>query len=216
MIAAGLRSSTAGEALLNGRRVEGPQSETGIVFQSATLLDWRNAIDNVQLQIELRGLSKRKYRDRAQELLRLTGLGGFESRKPYELSGGMRQRVAICRALVHDPPILFMDEPFGALDALTRDQLMLDLQRIWLTSQKTVLFVTHSIPEAVFLSDHVIVMSPRPGRIDAVLPIELPRPRTLDTMTGPEFNSHVYAIREIFERRGVIHDTDGHEPASTP
>lgn len=206
MIAAGLRTCTAGTVLVDGSPVAGPQAATGIVFQNHTLLDWRTSLENVLLQVELRGLRKREYRDRAMELLRSVGLAGFEHRRPYELSGGMRQRVALCRALVHDPPVLLMDEPFGALDALTRDQMMLDLQTIWLERRKTVLFVTHSIPEAVFLSDRVVVMSPRPGRIDDLIDIDLPRPRTMASTAGPVFNGYVQAIRRIFERRGVIHD----------
>jgi NitT/TauT family transport system ATP-binding protein len=205
MIAAGLRACTSGEVRFNGVRVNGPQSEAGIVFQNDALLDWRSALDNVLLQVELSGLRKRDYRDRAAQLLESVGLKGFESRRPYELSGGMRQRVALCRALVHDPPVLFMDEPFGALDALTRDQMMLDLQSLWLERQKTVIFVTHSIAEAIFLSDEVVVMSPRPGRIDAVIDVELRRPRTLDMTTEPEFNGYMHRIRQLFERRGVIH-----------
>ncbi|MGI8418731.1 MAG: ABC transporter ATP-binding protein [Nakamurella sp.] len=206
MIAAGLRTCTAGKVLVNGSVVSGPQAATGIVFQNHTLLEWRTSLENILLQVELRGLRKREYRARAMELLQSVGLESFEHRRPNELSGGMRQRVALCRALIHDPPVLLMDEPFGALDALTRDQMMLDLQTIWLERRKTVLFVTHSIPEAVFLSDRVVVMTPRPGRIDDVIDIDLPRPRTMDTTTGPIFNGYVQTIRRIFERRGVIHD----------
>jgi NitT/TauT family transport system ATP-binding protein len=206
MIAAGLRRCTSGRVLFDDAPVDGPHGQAGIAFQSDTLLEWRSALDNVLLQVELRGLRKRDYTERARQLLQSVGLADFERRRPYELSGGMRQRVAICRALVHDPPVLLMDEPFGALDALTRDQMMLDLQNLWLGSPKTVMFVTHSISEAVFLSDRVVVMTPRPGRIDSVLDIDLPRPRTLDTTSGPEFNSYVREIREIFERRGVIRD----------
>lgn len=206
MIAAGLRACTTGEVRFNGVRVTRAQSEAGIVFQNDALLDWRTALDNVLLQVELSGLRKRDYRDRAMQLLESVGLKGFENRRPYELSGGMRQRVALCRALVHDPPALFMDEPFGALDALTRDQMMLDLQSLWLERQKTVIFVTHSIAEAIFLSDEVVVMSPRPGRVDAVINVELRRPRTLDMTTEPAFNAYMHRIRQLFERRGVIHD----------
>jgi NitT/TauT family transport system ATP-binding protein len=206
MIAAGLRRCTSGAVLVDGVPVVGPHGQAGIAFQNDTLLEWRSALNNVLLQVELRGLRKRDYRARARQLLRSVGLEEFEQRRPYELSGGMRQRVAICRALVHDPPVLLMDEPFGALDALTRDQMMLDLQNLWLESRKTVLFVTHSISEAVFLSDRVVVMTPRPGRIDSVLDIDLRRPRTLDSTSGPAFNGYVRSIREIFERRGVIRD----------
>jgi NitT/TauT family transport system ATP-binding protein len=137
----------------------------------------------------------------------MVGLNGFEQRYPFELSGGMRQRVSICRALVHDPPLLLMDEPFGALDALTRDQLNLDLQDIWMASRKTVLFVTHSISEAVLLSDRIIVMSPRPGRIGAVVPVDLPRPRTLEMRETPEFGRYTRQIRSLFEEWGILLET---------
>jgi NitT/TauT family transport system ATP-binding protein len=204
MIVAGLRQRTRGEVLVNGNTVSGPQTDLGIVFQSDVLLDWRTSMQNILLQLEFRRLPKDRYVERAKELMASVGLSGFEEKRPYELSGGMRQRVSICRALVHDPPILLMDEPFGALDALTREQIMLDLQTIWMGSAKTVLFVTHSIPEAVFLSDRVVVMSPRPGRVDEVLSIDLPRPRTIEMMSTPEFNVYNKRIREIFERRGLF------------
>src|SRR5207248_6872264 len=147
----------------------------GIVFQNHVLLDWRTTLENVMIQVEARGLEKRGYRGKALELLRAVGLDGFEHRYPWELSGGMRQRVSICRALIHDPPLLLMDEPFGALDALTREQLALDLQAIWMRTHKTVLFVTHSISEAVMLADRIILMTPRPGTIDHIYEIDLPR-----------------------------------------
>lgn len=204
MLTAGLRDCTEGQVLINAVPVSGPQAETGIVFQNDTLLDWRSALGNVLLQVELRRLPKDRYQRRALELLSSVGLGGFEQHHPYELSGGMRQRIAICRALIHDPHLLLMDEPFGALDALTRDQMMCDLQTLWLEQRKTVLFITHSIPEAIFLSDRVVVMSSRPGRIDDIVDIGLPRPRELHMTTEPEFNAYVQGIRQIFERRGVL------------
>src|SRR5207248_865553 len=144
---------------------DAPYTKLGFVFQQDVLLDWRNVLQNVLLQAQVRRLDMPGATTRAKELLRLVGLDGFEQQYPYELSGGMRQRVAICRALLHDPDLLLMDEPFGALDAIARDQLNEDLQQIWSTSRKTVLFVTHSISEAVFLADRVVVMSPRPGQI---------------------------------------------------
>jgi len=193
----------------------GPQPDTGIVFQNDTLLEWRSALANVLLQVELRGLAKEKYRQRALDLLRSVGLRGFEDRHPYELSGGMRQRIAICRALIHDPHLLLMDEPFGALDALTRDQMMSDLQALWLEQRKTVLFITHSIPEAIFLSDRVVVMTSRPGRIDDIVSIDLPRPRKLHMTTEPAFNSYVQRIREIFEQQGVLRSGSQNGPAQT-
>jgi NitT/TauT family transport system ATP-binding protein len=219
MLTAGLRACTEGRVLIDAVPVSGPQSDTGIVFQSDTLLDWRTALDNVLLQIELRRLRKAEYQQRALDLLRSVGLGGFEQRHPYELSGGMRQRIAICRALIHDPGLLLMDEPFGALDALTRDQMMCDLQALWLDQRKTVLFITHSIPEAIFLSDRVVVMSPRPGRIDDIIDVKLPRPRELHMTTEPDFNAYVQGIRQIFERRGVLRaepDTAHGQPPARP
>jgi NitT/TauT family transport system ATP-binding protein len=170
------------------------------------LLEWRTALSNILLQYEIRGLDRAAGRQRAEDLLRLVGLEGFGERYPGELSGGMRQRVAICRALVHDAPLLLMDEPFGALDALTREQMSTDLERIWERERKTVLFVTHSIQEAVFLSDRVVVMSPRPGRIERIIDIDLPRPRRLADRESPAFTEHQREIREIFQATGVLRD----------
>ncbi len=204
MIAAGLRKKTGGVVQVNGRDVEGPMDDIGVVFQRDVLLDWANVLDNVMFQIEARKLPTKEYLPAAKRLLDSVGLADFHKARPYELSGGMRQRVSICRALVHDPQLLLMDEPFGALDALTREQMMLDLQSVWLQSKKTVLFITHSIQEAVFLSDRVIVMSPRPGTIDLDLRIDLPRPRSLHIMETPGFNAYMREIRETFEARGVI------------
>src|SRR5262245_28346462 len=187
MILVGLTNADAGEARIDGRRIDGPFTDVGIVFQNPELLEWRTALDNIMLQIEVRRLPIRNFTDRARELLAQVGLAGFENKLPFELSGGMKQRVALCRALIHDPEILLMDEPFGALDALTRDQMNLDLQRIWLDNKKTVLFVTHSIPEAVFLGDRVFVMAPSPTKIRESIQIKLPRPRNLEIRETPEF-----------------------------
>jgi NitT/TauT family transport system ATP-binding protein len=206
LMVAGLIPRTSGSITIGGVEVTKPQTELGFVFQDATLLDWRKVMGNVLLQAEIRGYGKDAYRGRAQALLDLVGLTGFEDRYPFELSGGMRQRVSICRALLHDPPLLLMDEPFGALDALTRDQLNLDLQQIWMTSHKTVLFVTHSISEAVFMSDRVVVMSPRPGRIEEILEIDLPRPRHLSVRETPEFGRYTSEIRRVFTSLGILRD----------
>ena len=211
MLIAGLMRPTSGVIAVDGRAVSRPQTALGIVFQNAVLLAWRTALDNVLLQVEMRGLAARQYRDRAMELLRSVGLDGFERRLPHELSGGMRQRVAICRALIHDPPLLLMDEPFGALDALTRDQMTLDIQGICARGGKTVLFITHSITEAVFLSDRVIVMTPRPGRIDTTIDVDLPRPRRLAVRENPAFATYAREIRDRFLARGVLRDIE--EPA---
>jgi NitT/TauT family transport system ATP-binding protein len=203
-LVAGLHLPTTGEVRVDGRIVDRPQTNLGVVFQSPVLLEWRTALDNVLVQVELRGLDPAAYRDRALRLLEQVGLKDFAARYPHELSGGMRQRVAIARALLHDAPLLLMDEPFGALDALTREQMRLDLEALWLATRKTVLFITHSIDEAVLLADRVVVMSPRPGRIERVMDIGLPRPRGLDARRAPEFVQAAERITDIFLARGVL------------
>jgi NitT/TauT family transport system ATP-binding protein len=202
---AGLHPATTGEVRVADRVVAGPQTNLGIVFQSPVLLDWRTALDNVLMQVELRGENPRTYRERAIALLRQVGLGEFIERYPYELSGGMRQRVAIARALIHDAPLLLMDEPFGALDALTREQMRLDLEALWLATRKTVVFITHSIDEAVLLADRVVVMSPRPGKVERIMDIGLARPRGLNARREPAFTEAADAITGIFLARGVLH-----------
>jgi len=200
---AGLQPHTSGTITVGGKRVDRPQTDVGIVFQEPVLLDWRNVLANVMLQVDIRQLDRAKYESIARHLIKATGLEGFEERKPFELSGGMRQRVSICRALVHDPPLLLMDEPFGALDALTREQISMDIQRVWMEKRKTALHITHSIPEAVLLADRVVVMSPRPGRIVEIIDIDLPRPRRLDKLP-PAFNDYAGRIRDIFKAKGVL------------
>ncbi len=200
---AGLQPYTAGTITVGGKQVTKPQTNVGIVFQDSIMLDWRDVLSNVMLQIEIRHMDHTKYRGVAMDLLRATGLDGFEKKKPYELSGGMRQRVSICRALVHDPPLLLMDEPFGALDALTREQISMDIQKLWMEKRKTALHITHSIPEAVLLADRVVVMSPRPGRVVEVIDIDMPRPRRLDRV-APNFNDYCSRIRDIFKSAGVL------------
>jgi NitT/TauT family transport system ATP-binding protein len=200
---AGLVPHSSGGITVGGKPVDRPLTDVGIVFQESILLDWRDVLSNVMLQIEIRGMDRAAYEPVARNLLKATGLQGFENKKPYELSGGMRQRVSICRALVHDPPLLLMDEPFGALDALTREQISMDIQRVWMDKRKTALHITHSIPEAVLLADRVVVMGPRPGRIVEIIEVDLPRPRRLDRLPA-SFNDYAGRIREIFKARGVL------------
>ncbi len=201
---AGLVQASSGKIEIDGEPVDGAHPRLGVVFQRDALLEWRTVLRNVMLQSEVRGLNGDKHRARAAELLRLAGLEGFDDRYPYELSGGMRQRVSICRALLHEPELLLMDEPFGALDALTRERMSADLLEIHQSSGVSVLFITHSIPEAVLLSDRVVVMTSRPGRIAEIIDIDLPRPRTPALESAPEFAGHVAHVRELFVREGVL------------
>jgi NitT/TauT family transport system ATP-binding protein len=199
-LAAGLLRPTDGSIALAGRPIDGPRREVGIVFQQPTLLPWKTVLDNVLVPVRAMGGDAHAARPRALELLRMVKLESFAGHYPHELSGGMQQRVGIVRALVHDPALLLMDEPFAALDAMTRESMMVELQRIWATTGKSVLFITHSIPEAVFLSDRVVVLSPRPGRVLQTLEIDLPRPRTLQTMASPRFAELSNQLREVFAR----------------
>jgi NitT/TauT family transport system ATP-binding protein len=201
-ILAGLLPRSAGAVTLRGRPVDGPSRDIGIVFQDPVLLPWRTVLDNVMLPVQVLGLDRASHRRRALDLLHLVGLAGFEDKYPHELSGGMRQRVAIARALVHDPSLLLMDEPFGALDAMTREAMNLELLRIWQGAQKTIVFITHSIPEAVFLADRVVVMSARPGRVVEIVRIDLGRPRDLDLMASDGFGIYTRKIRHLFDARG--------------
>jgi NitT/TauT family transport system ATP-binding protein len=196
-LVSGLRAPTSGRIAVYDRPVTGPRSDVGIVFQSPVLLPWRTVLENVMLPIDVLKLEKARFREKARELLALVGLAGFEGAYPQELSGGMQQRAAIARALVYDAPLLMMDEPFGALDAMTREQMNLEVQRIWQASGKTIIFITHSISEAVFLADRIVVMSPRPGRILKVLESPLARPRGLDDMQTPAFGALVREIRHL-------------------
>jgi NitT/TauT family transport system ATP-binding protein len=203
-ILAGLVPATSGTMLLAGSRIEGPRRDVGIVFQNAVLLPWRTVTQNTMLPVEVQGLDRGKFGARAQGLIEMVGLGGFEDKYPFELSGGMQQRNSIVRALVNDPAVLLMDEPFGALDAMTRENMNVELQRIWMEAKKTVFFITHSIAEAVFLGDRVVVMTPRPGRIAQIYDVDIPRPRTLDVMATPEFVSTVQSIRRHFDTKGHL------------
>ncbi len=201
---AGLLPATSGSIEVAGKPVDGPPAGVGIVFQSHVLLPWRTVLRNIMLQVEVRGLARDKGMARARDLIAMVGLSGFENKFPWQLSGGMQQRASICRALVHDPAILLMDEPFGALDAMTREKMNLDLQRIWAAAGKTVLLITHSIPESIFLSDRVLVMSERPGSIAAIYDVALPRPRTLAVMGSPEFAALAQTIRGHFYAQGSL------------
>jgi NitT/TauT family transport system ATP-binding protein len=201
---AGISGVSSGRIEIDGVEVASPPDHMAIVFQRDILLDWRSVLDNILLPIEFKRQRKSDWTHKASGLLNLIGMPGYEQRRPWELSGGQRQRVAICRALIQEPRLLLMDEPFGALDALTRDDLNLELQRLWMASKKTVLFITHSIGEAVLLSDRIVVMAANPGRIIDTIPIDLPRPRTLDSRETPEFGRYAKHIRRRFEELGVM------------
>ncbi|MEM1048560.1 MAG: ABC transporter ATP-binding protein [Pseudomonadota bacterium] len=203
LLVSGLEPHSDGTVEVDGKPLREPISDVGIVFQDHLLLEFRTAMRNVMIQQEIRGLDKATLRSRAADLFERLELSGAENRYPWQLSGGMRQRVSIARALVHDPSMLLMDEPFGALDAITRTQIRHDLEMLWLTTQKTVLFITHSIDEAVGLSDRVLVMSKSPGRIVDEIVIDLPRPRPAHLGDYPEFAGYARRIYEIFEKLGV-------------
>ena len=203
-ILAGLLSKTDGKVFLNGEPVTKPRADIGFVFQDPVLLPWRTVLENVMLPAQLQGLDQQKTEARGRELLNLVELTGFEDKRPFELSGGMQQRVAIARALVHDPAVLYMDEPFGSLDAITREYMNLELLRIWRESGKTVLMITHSIPESVFLADEVIVLSARPGCLLDRVRINLPRPRELAVLTTPMLARLTERIRGLLSNQIII------------
>ncbi|EWY41890.1 ABC transporter ATP-binding protein [Skermanella stibiiresistens SB22] len=201
---AGLMPVSTGRVEVKGHRVSGPDPGVGIVFQTPVLLPWRTVRRNIELQLDVRRLGRSQHGKEVDRLIALTGLAGFENSMPYELSGGMQQRVALCRALIHNPDLLLMDEPFGALDALTREQMNAELQRIWMETRKTVVFITHSIMEAAFLADRVVVMTPRPGKIREIVPIDLPRPRTFETFRNPVFHEACDRIRSLMSASGLM------------
>lgn len=204
LILAGLLAPSKGEVLVDGKPVTGPQTDIGIMFQDNTLVPWRTVWDNVALQLELRGLSVRDHAAHIEALLSSVQLNGFERSYPWQLSGGMQQRAAFCQAMVHQPDTLLLDEPLGKLDAMTREAIRGDLQTLWTEKRPTVIFVTHSIEEAVQLSTRICVITPRPGRIGQVIDVNLPYPRTLATKKTPEFVNLVAEIQEIFHGYGVI------------
>jgi NitT/TauT family transport system ATP-binding protein len=199
MMVAGVVERTAGEISINNTPVIGPRRDIGVVFQQPVLLPWRTVLDNVLFPVELLKQPRAKYQQRAMELLAMAKIADFAGHLPRQLSGGMRQRASICRALIHDPNILLMDEPFSALDAITRDEMGVELLRIWQANRKTVIFVTHSIREAAFLSDRVLVMGRRPSIIMEELAIDLPRPRDIAIMESERFNSYVRQLRNAIE-----------------
>jgi NitT/TauT family transport system ATP-binding protein len=203
---AGLEEISGGSLQVHGKEVKGPPDGIGMVFQRDALLEWRTIAHNVLLPIEFAKKDVAAYAGEVQRLLRLTGLADFASRYPRELSGGMRQRAAICRALVDNPSLLLMDEPFGALDALTRDQMNVELQRIWLELRNTVLFVTHGISEAVFLADRVLVLSSRPGRVADIVDIDLPRPRRIAMRETDEFGAYTARLRDLIYQGGTVEE----------
>ncbi|MCI0526197.1 MAG: ABC transporter ATP-binding protein [Nitrospira sp.] len=210
-ILAGLQKPSQGEALIEGERIEAPRPDkVAMVFQEYTLFPWRTVLANVEVGLEFRGVSRQERREKALEEIKLVGLQGFEDRYPQELSGGMKQRVAIARALTIDPQILLMDEPFGALDEQTRLVLGEELMRIWEETRKTILFVTHSLSEAVYLSDRIVVMTARPGRIKEILKVDFPHPRRPEIMTTDAFEDlRIQLLKNLYEesRRAVLQGT---------
>jgi NitT/TauT family transport system ATP-binding protein len=198
---------------LGGVAIDGPRKDIGIVFQTPTLLAWRTVLQNIMLPVDVLGLERKAHLGRAAQLIEMVGLQGFERKYPWELSGGMQQRVAICRALINQPRLLLMDEPFGALDAFTREAMNIELESIWLSTRQTILLITHSISEAVFLATRVAVMSPRPGTIADIVSIDLPRPRTLEMTTSPKFSDYVRHIRSVLNRAS---GSNGRTPCAAP
>jgi NitT/TauT family transport system ATP-binding protein len=202
-IIAGLMQPTSGSVKVADKPVTGPSDSVGIAFQSPVLLPWRSVEENIRLQLEVRKISRPDVEKELGRLIELTGLKGFEKYRPYELSGGMQQRVSLCRALIHDPSLLLMDEPFGALDAMTREQLNTEIQRVWMETGKTVVLVTHSIIEAVFLADRVVVMGSRPGKVTEIVDVKVSRPRSFSRLNDPDFQAASDRIRELMDAEGM-------------
>ncbi len=199
---AGLHSLTRGRILLDETPVTKPHPQIAIMFQEANLLPWRSLIGNIHLPFEIKHLRVADYQDRIDALLERVGLVGFDHKFPRELSGGMQQRASIVRSLAFDPSIMLMDEPFGALDAFTRDEMNLLIQRIWMETGKTIVFITHNIAEAIFLADRIVVLSPRPGRVSRIFPINFTRPRQLDLVTRPDFIELLVEIKRSIDHSG--------------
>jgi NitT/TauT family transport system ATP-binding protein len=192
----GLHDLTSGKVVVEGSTVVGPRPEIGMIFQEANLLPWRNLQKNIEFPFEIKKVDSKPYQPRIQELLAEVGLTGFESKYPRELSGGMQQRASIVRCLAFDPDIILMDEPFGALDAFTRDEMNLLIQKLWMETGKTIIFVTHNVSEAILLADRVVVLTPRPGRIAHIFDIDLPRPRTIEETYSPPFIEKIFEIKD--------------------
>ncbi len=206
---AGLHGLTAGRILLDGQPIAGPHPQIGMIFQEANLLPWRTLLRNIELPFEIKGRKTRADEERIDALLARVGLSAFRNKYPRELSGGMQQRASIVRALSFDPSVLLMDEPFGALDAFTRDEMNLLIQEIWLETRKTIVFITHNIAEAIFLADRILVMSPRPGRLSRIYEIGFPRPRSIDITTTTEF------ITQVAEIKSSIEHASGHQAGAS-
>jgi NitT/TauT family transport system ATP-binding protein len=198
----GLHKLTRGRVLLDGGEITKPHSEIAMIFQDANLLPWRTLLRNIELPFEIKGISPASRRPGVDALLRRVGLAGFENKYPRELSGGMQQRASIVRSLAVEPSVLLMDEPFGALDAFTRDEMNMLIQEIWMDTGKTVVFITHNIAEAIFLADRIVVLSPRPGRLSRIFEIDLPRPRTLALTTTPRFIEMLVEIKASIDHGG--------------
>jgi len=196
----GLHDLTGGQIMINGTPVEGPRPEIGMIFQDANLLPWRDLWQNIQFPFEIKKIDFKPYEGRVNRLLDDVGLAGFEKKMPRELSGGMQQRASIVRCLSYDPDVILMDEPFGALDAFTRDEMNLLIQKIWMETGKTIVFVTHNVSEAIFLADRVVVLTPRPGRLAHIFPVDLPRPRTIDMTFSPAFIEMILKVKATIER----------------
>ena len=197
-IVSGLLAPSSGRVMLGGKEIKGPRPDVGIVFQQPTLLPWKTVLENVMVPVHVLRLPEEEYRERAKGLLRLVGLSNFEKHYPRELSGGMQQRVGIARGLIHNPSVILMDEPFAALDAMTREHMSMELQTLWMEARKSIVFITHSIPEAVFLADRVVVLTERPARVQEIVDVPLPRPRVIETMSDPVFAGIANHLRSLF------------------
>ena len=202
-IASGLLAPSRGRVTIQGQAVTGPRRDVGIVFQQPTLLPWKTVLENVLVPIQAMGMTVSEHVKRARELVHLVRLDGFENHYPNELSGGMQQRVGIARGFMHDPQLMLMDEPFAALDAMTREHMSDELQAMWMQTGKSVLFITHSIPEAVYLADRVVVLSERPGTVVDVVDVPLARPRRVETLGSPEFNAICNRLRAFFRTQAT-------------